>query len=71
MFTQFSPAEQAVKYPADRRVFIWLKPYVWWTFAGLVAVTVGAAWLQLAISGLPANPGPVGPVHLVASLPGK
>lgn len=67
MFTQFSPAEQAVKYPADRRVFIGLKPHVWWTFAGLIAATVGAAWLQLAISGLPANPGPVGPVLATAT----
>jgi len=67
MFTRFTAAEREVKLPADRRAFIGLKPYVWLTLGALIVGTVGLAWLQVAIIGLPRNPEPVGPVLATAS----
>ena len=56
MFTNFNAAEQAVHFPADRRLFLGLKPYVFFTISILLLVTVGAAWLQYLIWDLPADP---------------
>ena len=56
MFTNFNAAEQAVHFPADRRLFLGFKPYVFFTISILLLVTVGAAWLQYLIWGLPADP---------------
>ncbi|KIA95823.1 hypothetical protein OC25_04535 [Pedobacter kyungheensis] len=57
MIPNFSAAEQAVHYPADRRTFIGLKPQVWYVLAILLIATMGVAWLQYLIWGLPADPG--------------
>jgi DMSO/TMAO reductase YedYZ molybdopterin-dependent catalytic subunit/thiosulfate reductase cytochrome b subunit len=67
MFTNFNPAERAVKLPADKRIYIGIRPYVWWILALAIAATIGIAWLQVAIGGLPPDPGPVGPVLATAS----
>jgi len=56
MFTSFSTAEKAVRYPEDRRMFIGIKPYMLVIFFGLLLATVGAAWLQYLFFGLPPDP---------------
>jgi DMSO/TMAO reductase YedYZ molybdopterin-dependent catalytic subunit/thiosulfate reductase cytochrome b subunit len=57
MFTSFSKEEKAVHYPADRRAFIAVKPYMLVIFAIIILLPVVAAWLQYLIAGLPADPG--------------
>jgi sulfoxide reductase catalytic subunit YedY len=56
MFTSFSAAEHAVRYPADRRMFIGIKPYMLMILFILLLATVGIAWLQYLIFGLPPDP---------------
>jgi len=56
MIPHFSTAEAAVHYPGDRRLFIGLKKRVWYILGTLILATVGIAWLQYLIWGLPADP---------------
>ena len=56
MFTQFSAAERAVRYPEDRRMFIGIKPYMGFILLALLAATIGAAWFQYLVFGLPPDP---------------
>ncbi len=56
MFTSFSPAEKAVRYPVDRRMFIGIKPYMLVILFALLLATVGVAWLQYLVFGLPPDP---------------
>lgn len=56
MFTNFSQAEHAIRFPDDRRMFLGLKPYVLVNLAVLLLVTVGFAWFQYFVFGLPADP---------------
>ncbi len=56
MFTHFSPAEKEVHAPADKRVFIAFKPYIFVIIGILLATSAGAAWLQYLLTGLPADP---------------
>jgi methionine sulfoxide reductase catalytic subunit len=56
MFTSFSAAERAVRYPEDRRPFIGIKSYMLVIFFALLLVTVGAAWFQYLVFGLPTDP---------------
>lgn len=56
MFTNFNAAEQAVHFPADRRLFLGIKPYMFFIIGALLLATVGVAWLQYLIWGLPADP---------------
>src|ERR1700728_4908369 len=56
MFTSFSAAERAVRYPADRRMFIGIKPYMLVILFALLLATVGVAWLQYLLVGLPSDP---------------
>jgi len=52
----FDAAHQAVHYPPDRRFRIWIRPaIVIWTVAFILAV-IAAAWIQVAIAGLPRIP---------------
>jgi len=67
MFTNFSPQERAVKLPSDRRPYVGMKRYVWWTAAVLAAATVGMAWAQYTIYGLPPNPVLAGPILATAA----
>ncbi len=56
MIPHFKDAEKAVHYPADRRAYLWMKPYIKIILLALVLGTFGAAWLQYLLLGLPANP---------------
>ncbi|NQD71408.1 molybdopterin-dependent oxidoreductase [Sphingobacterium shayense] len=56
MFTHFTPAQHAVHYPADRRLYIGLRKEVWYIICLTVVIFFGAAWLQYLIQGLPADP---------------
>ena len=56
MFTNFNEAERAVHYPKDRRLIIGLKPYVF-VIAGIALLaTIGVAWIQYLVFGLPEDP---------------
>lgn len=56
MIPNFDQAEKAVHYPADRRFFISIKPYMIVVLSILLFGSVGAAWLQYLLYGLPADP---------------
>lgn len=56
MFTDFSKAEHDVRYPKDRRMFLGLKTYAIIILIVLLLATVGAAWFQYLVFGLPADP---------------
>src|SRR4029079_7970992 len=57
MFTSFTKEEKAIHYPADRRTFIAVKPYMLVIFSIIILLPIVAAWLQYLIRGLPADPG--------------
>ncbi|MCQ6958363.1 molybdopterin-dependent oxidoreductase [Mucilaginibacter aquariorum] len=56
MFTNFNKAEQKIRYPEDRRWFIGIKPVALVVLLILLMMTVGLAWLQFIVFGLPADP---------------
>ncbi|SER44174.1 molybdopterin-dependent oxidoreductase [Pedobacter rhizosphaerae] len=56
MIPSFSTAERTVHYPSDRRLFIGLKKQIWYIILILILATVGIAWLQYLIWGLPTDP---------------
>ncbi|MGB3344451.1 MAG: molybdopterin-dependent oxidoreductase [Aequorivita sp.] len=56
MIPHFTEAEKAFAYPADRRVYIGMKRYMKITLLVLVGGTLGVAWLQYMLFGLPADP---------------
>jgi DMSO/TMAO reductase YedYZ molybdopterin-dependent catalytic subunit/thiosulfate reductase cytochrome b subunit len=56
MFVKFNSTEEAVYYPPDRRPYIGLKKQVWYIIALVLLATVGIAWIQYALWGLPADP---------------
>lgn len=56
LFTHFNEAEKNVHYPPDRRMYLGLKPYVFVIIALLLLASVGAAWLQYLVYGLPDDP---------------
>lgn len=56
MFTNFSKAERAVHFPSDRRTFIGVKPAVIIIAIVLLLATVGIAWMQYLVFGLPPDP---------------
>lgn len=56
MFTHFSQAERAVHYPQDRKLFIQLKPIVFVIIGIALLATVGIAWVQYLVFGLPKDP---------------
>ncbi|MEJ7827647.1 MAG: molybdopterin-dependent oxidoreductase [Segetibacter sp.] len=49
----FTEAEKAVHYPADRRSFVAVKPYMLAIFFVLIIGLIGIAWLQYLLVGLP------------------
>lgn len=61
MFTHFTKEEKAIHYPAERRTFIAIKPYMLIIFGLLILLPIGAAWLQYLLAGLPADPGYIVP----------
>lgn len=56
MFTDFTPAQKAVHYPSDRRLYLGLRKIVWYVLGALILLTVGMAWLYYLIWGLPQDP---------------
>jgi methionine sulfoxide reductase catalytic subunit len=56
MFTHFNPAERSVHYPADRAFHCSVKPYVLIIASVLIFGSIGGAWFQYLLSGLPADP---------------
>jgi len=56
MFTHFTKEEKAVHYPADRRAFMAIKPYMLIIFGVIILGAIAAAWLQYLLIGLPKDP---------------
>ena len=56
MFTSFSEQEKKIRYPEDRRFFIALSRKTLFIFLLFILATVGLAWIQFLIFGLPADP---------------
>jgi sulfoxide reductase catalytic subunit YedY len=56
LIAHFTEAEKAIHYPADRRAYLNMKPYMKIILLVLFIGILGAAWLQYLVSGLPANP---------------
>ena len=54
----FDAAHQAVHYPPDRRFRIWIRPSILIGAACVIVALLAAAWIEVAISGMP----PVSPV---------
>lgn len=74
--SNFNRAEKAVHYPKDRRIFIYLKPYMAIIIVAIIALPLAGAWIQYLTGGLPPDfvpenargEGPVGfPFWLVAT----
>lgn len=55
MFTNFSKEGQKIVSPEDRRRFIGFNPYAAGFIIILLLLTVGLAWLQFIVFGLPAD----------------
>jgi sulfoxide reductase catalytic subunit YedY len=53
MIPNFNEAERAVHYPADRKLHVALKPHIILILLLLLVFTVGIAWLQYLLFGLP------------------
>ena len=66
MFTNFNEAERAIRFPPDRRMFIGINPYVLVIIAVFLFLTVGLAWLQYLVFGLPPDPSILMPVTTAA-----
>lgn len=56
MFTNFSTAEQEIRFPKDRRMFINIKPNALVVLGIIVLATIGLAWFQYLVFGLPRDP---------------
>jgi len=52
----FDAAHKAVHYPEDRRFRIWIRPSILTGIAVALAGIIAAAWIEVAIAGLPAVP---------------
>ncbi len=56
LFTHFNDHERAVHFPDDRRLIVRLKHSSIFIIIILFLATVGIAWIQFLVSGLPADP---------------
>lgn len=56
MFTNFNEAERAIRFPHDRRMFIGINPYALAIFFIFLFLTIGSAWMQYLVLGLPPDP---------------
>ena len=56
MFTNFNEAEQEVRYPADRRMVMGIKPNALIILGIILLATIGLAWFQYLVFGLPRDP---------------
>lgn len=53
---RFDAAHKAVHDPGDRRFRVWVRPSIVTGTVGIVLALVAAAWIQVAIFGLPRIP---------------
>jgi DMSO/TMAO reductase YedYZ molybdopterin-dependent catalytic subunit/thiosulfate reductase cytochrome b subunit len=67
MFTNFNEAELAVRFPQDRRMFIGINPYALAILFIILLATVGLAWFQFLVFGLPSDPSLILPAIIPAS----
>src|SRR5690242_19150313 len=56
IMVQLDAAHAAVHYPQDRRFRIWVRPSILIRIALVIGLLVAAAWLEVAIAGLPHVP---------------
>jgi sulfoxide reductase catalytic subunit YedY len=56
MFTNFNEAELAIRVPRDRRMFIGIKPSALIILFIVLLATIGLAWFQYLVFGLPPDP---------------
>ncbi len=52
----FDAAHKAVHYPKDRRITVWIRPSVLIGVGAVVLAVLVAAWLEVAVAGLPQIP---------------
>jgi DMSO/TMAO reductase YedYZ molybdopterin-dependent catalytic subunit/thiosulfate reductase cytochrome b subunit len=52
----FDAAHQAVHYPKDRRITVWIRPSILIGVGAVVLAVLVAAWLEVAVAGLPQIP---------------
>ncbi len=52
----FDAAHEAVHFPADRRFRVWIRPSLLIGISTVILAVVAAAWIQVAMVGLPAIP---------------
>jgi DMSO/TMAO reductase YedYZ molybdopterin-dependent catalytic subunit/thiosulfate reductase cytochrome b subunit len=56
MISHLDKKEQAVLYPEDRKLVLFLKPYVWIILTVAILVPIGIAWFQYLVYGMPVDP---------------
>lgn len=56
MFVHFDQAEKEVHFPEDRKLYIGLRPYIFVIIGIALLATVGIAWIQYLVFGLPEDP---------------
>ncbi len=54
---EFDEAHRAVHYPPDRRFRVWIRPSILAGVAIAIAALVAAAWIEVAVAGMPLIPG--------------
>src|SRR5579884_3647637 len=52
----FDAAHRAVHYPPDRRFRIWIRPSILIGVAVVIAALIAAAWIEVAVAGMPPVP---------------
>jgi DMSO/TMAO reductase YedYZ molybdopterin-dependent catalytic subunit/thiosulfate reductase cytochrome b subunit len=52
----FDSAHAAVHFPADRRFRVWVRPSILIGAAAVLVLAIAAAWIELAVAGLPQLP---------------
>jgi sulfoxide reductase catalytic subunit YedY len=56
MIPHFTKTQKAIHYPDDRRAYLGIKPYMIVILLALILGSVGAAWFQYLLFGLPHDP---------------
>ncbi len=52
----FDSAHKAVHYPPDRRFRLWIRPSILIVAALAILASIAAAWIEVAIAGVPHIP---------------
>jgi methionine sulfoxide reductase catalytic subunit len=56
MIPHFTPAEKAMHYPADRKFYVRLKPYMLFIIGMVLVGSIAIVWIQYLFFGLPPDP---------------